>query len=296
MKRVLITGASGYIGSALTEKAIKSGCIVHCLDVNIANSSFEGVEKSHSIDLTDNEAVAVLFQKYAFDVVFHLAAIAGISDSKITPFNAIQVNIIGTATVLEAIRLYAPKTQIIYASTVYVHSNHGSIYAATKKCCELLIEKYAEEYNINYTFLRFGSVYGPGANDFNFVHNTLLKAIAGEELIYDGTGDEVREYIHINDAADLAFRVVGSEFYGNSYMITGSQKIRIRDLFDLISEIMNRKLDYVFKSGVWDGHYKRTPYSYDPKISRRLVPSTEIDLAGGIFESLKSLEDENIES
>jgi UDP-glucose 4-epimerase len=79
-------------------------------------------------------------------------------------------------------------------------------------------------------------------------------------------------------------------------MITGSQKIRIRDLFDLISEIMNRKFDYVFKSGVWDGHYKRTPYSYDPKISKRLVPSTEIDLAGGIFESLKSIKDENIKS
>jgi UDP-glucose 4-epimerase len=168
------------------------------------------VEKLHSIDLTDKEAVAVVFQMYDFDVVFHLAAIAGITDSKRSPFDAIQVNILGTTTVLEAIRLHAPNTQIIYASTVYVHSKHGSIYAATKKCCELLIEKYAEEYNVNYTFLRFGSVYGPGANDFNFVHNILRKAIVGENLIYDGTGDEVREYIHINDAAALAFRVIGS--------------------------------------------------------------------------------------
>jgi UDP-glucose 4-epimerase len=296
MKRVLITGASGYIGKALTEKAVKSGCIVHCLDVDFGGRSFEGVQKLHSIDLTDKEAVVVLFQMYDFDVVFHLAAIAGITDSKSSPFDAIQVNILGTATILEAIRLHAPNTQLIYASTVYVHSKHGSIYAATKKCCELLIEKYAEEYNVNYTFLRFGSVYGPGANDFNFVHNTLRKAIVGEKLIYDGTGDEVREYIHINDAATLAFRVIGSEFYGDAYMITGSQKIRIRDLFDLISEIMNTKFDYVFKSGVWDGHYNRTPYSYDPKISKRLVPSTEIDLAGGIFESLKSIEDENTKS
>ena len=294
--RILITGSSGYIGSALTDKALKAGFIVHCLDVSPSKRTINDTEIFHAIDLTDIKAVTNLFQDYTFDVVFHLAAIAGISDSKSVPIDAINVNIIGTANIIESIRLYSSKTQLIFASTVYVHSNHGSIYAATKKCCELLIEKYSEEYNVNYTFLRFGSVYGPGANDFNFVNNTLLKAISGEELTYDGTGNEVREYIHVEDATELAIRVIGSEYYGCTYMITGSQKIKVRELFELICEIMNKKLDYVFKSNVWDGHYNRTPYTYDPKISKRLIPSTEIDLAGGIFESLKWLQSENIES
>ena len=292
-KKILVTGCMGYIGREIAELAQNQGHDVHGVDIFNVDSETPMSYKYSQIDISSYKQLKELFTKHDFDIIYHLAAIAGIADSRDRPLHTIEVNVLGTANILECMRNFQSNSQLIYASTVYVHSQYGSIYAATKKCSELLIEKYAEEFLLKYTFLRFGSVYGPRANDFNFISNSLKKALAGKELVYPGTGEESREYIHVHDAAQLALRVMNQEYYNKAFMITGSQKITIRELFELISEILNANTSFVFDNDANQGHYKRTPYAYTPKSSKRLIPEMEMDLAGGIVETLRQLDNEN---
>lgn len=292
-KKILVTGCMGYIGREIAELAQSLGHDVYGIDILSIDRETSLTFEYSQIDIANYDQIKELFVIHDFDIIYHLAAIAGIADSQNKPLDTVKVNVLGTANILECVRNFRTNCQLIYASTVYVHSQYGSIYAATKKCSELLIEKYAQDFSLKYTFLRFGSVYGPRANHFNFISNTLKKALSGQKLDYEGTGEESREYIHVHDAAQLSLRVMNQEYYNQAFMITGSQKISIRELFELISEILNSKNDFAFNNVSNQDHYKRTPYSYMPKSSKRLIPEMEIDLAGGIVETLKHLDNEN---
>lgn len=236
MKKVLLSGASGFLGRAIVNEFLNSEFEVHLIDreiIEVPGAHF------HSVDLLDLNSLTKIFKK-RFDFIYHLGAIAGISDSRDIPLETIQTNILGTANLLELTRKQN-YGRFIFASSVYVHSKQGSIYAATKRCSELLIEKYSQEYGVEYTILRFGSIYGPGANHFNFISNTIQKAINDLEVIYKGSGNEKREYIHVGDAAKLAFEVTDDQFMNEILKITGSQRISIRELFQIISESLGKK-------------------------------------------------------
>lgn len=284
MKRVLITGASGFLGRALCKEFLEGDFELHLLDKKVHQLPGAII---HELDLTDSVSIAEL-SRIQFDFIYHLGAIAGISDSRESPFETIQTNILGTTHFLELIR-NQKHGRFVFASSVYVHSEQGSIYAASKRCCELLIEKYSQEYNIEYSILRFGSIYGPNSNHFNFISATIQKAIANEKIVYNGTGNEKREYIHVKDAARLAYEVMDIQFKNEILKITGSQRISIRELFEIISESIGREVPVTFSQNKNKDHYSQTPYNYLPRVSNRIVPTKEIDLSGGVYDVLISI-------
>ena len=149
-------------------------------------------------DLLDREHVIKSLE--GFNFVIHFAGIADIGESKEKPLETIETNIIGTANLLEGCRKNKIE-KFIFASSVYVFSKYGSFYGKSKQACELLIEEYQNEFNLDYIHVRYGSLYGPRAQEWNGLKKYISEIIKNKQIDFSGNGEEKREYIHVKDAA-----------------------------------------------------------------------------------------------
>jgi len=281
-KKVIVFGGSGFLGSHVSDELTKNDYDVFIFDIK-KSPYFQTNQTMIIGNILDKDLVRETI-KGAF-AVFHFAAIADIEEARNNPLETVNYNVIGTINILEACKEYDIK-RFIYASTIYVYSDHGSFYRSSKQACELFIENYQKEYNLNFTILRYGSLYGSRANDFNFIRNCIRQALLEGVITRNGDGKEVRDYINIVDAAKASINALDKEYKNSYLMITGSQKMKVREVLLMIKEILNGqiKINYVNKS--FEGHYKITPYSFKPKVARKITPKDYHDLGQGILDSI----------
>ena len=238
-------------------------------------------------DILDADAISAALKDR--EVVYHLAAVADIDEALNTPREAVQVNIMGTLNLLEAARTQRLK-RFVFASSIYVFSNQGSFYRTTKQACENLIHDYFERFGLEYTVLRFGSLYGPRADRSNGVYRMLTQALTERRMEYYGSGEEVREYIHVLDAAALSGDVLAPEFANQYIHLAGRERMTSRDMLTMIREIMGGDVELKFGATSPQGHYVQTPYNYTPKLGRRLTRNTYIDLGLGLLDYLPQID------
>jgi UDP-glucose 4-epimerase len=101
----------------------------------------------------------------------------------------------------------------------------------------------------------------------------------------------MREYIHVEDAARASISILDESFKNESIILTGQEPMRVADLLKMIAEILNFKDDSVeFIEGKYSGHYVRTPYAYQPKLGRKYIPSTHVDLGQGLLQVITDLD------
>jgi UDP-glucose 4-epimerase len=247
-------------------------------------------------DILDEKLINELVKdKFA---IYHFAGIAGLDEANEDPTQAIKYNILGTANLLDT-AVNCNVSRFIFASSVYVYSEHGGFYRATKQSCELLIENYYKLKKLNYSILRFGSLYGRRANNFNWIHNIIVQALTEKKMDRKGNGEEVRDYIHVTDAARACVEVLENN-YKNKYLnITGTQKIKVKELLMMITEIMKNDIEIHFSDERMSGHYEITPYSFKPRIAKKMTLPTYIDLGEGILDTIydiyKKLLDDKVE-
>ena len=130
----------------------------------------------------------------------------------------------------------------------------------------MIIENFSEEYNLNYSILRYGSLYGKRANNFNFIRNAIVDALTTETINRKGNGDEIRDYIHVKDTAKASVEILNQNFKNAHLMIKGSQTMKVKDLLFMINEIMGNSIKINFlKNSYYEGHYQLTPYTFRPK-------------------------------
>ena len=173
---------------------------------------------------------------------------------------------------------------------MYVYSSNGSFYRASKQAAEILIETYKENFGINYVFLRYGSLYGPRAQNWNGIRGFIKQVVEKGFLEYSGNGSEVREYIHVLDAAKLSVKVLDDEYKNRAVTITGQQSIKVSDMFAMIFEIAGKKVDIRYLNNLNDtSHYGITPYRYTPKISMKITPIEFFDLGQGILNIIEEI-------
>lgn len=222
--RYLVTGAAGFIGSAVSSALLDRGDDV--VGIDNLNSYYDPALKDarlalltdrngfrfEKLDLCDRAAIEQLFQARAFDCVIHLAAQAGVRYSITHPHTYTDSNISGTLNILEGCR-HANVGHLVFASSSSVYGLNESmpfsvsdnvdhpvsLYAATKKSNELMAHCYAHLYNIPATGLRFFTVYGPwGRPDmalFMFTKNIL----EGKPIDVFNNGDHARDFTYIDD-------------------------------------------------------------------------------------------------
>ncbi|OFZ55949.1 MAG: hypothetical protein A2328_03940 [Bdellovibrionales bacterium RIFOXYB2_FULL_36_6] len=174
----------------------------------------------------------------------------------------------------------------IFASTIYVYSDSGSFYRASKQSCELFIESYQKEYGIDFTILRYGSLYGPRSDETNWIQHVIKAALNDGKIVRKGDGEEIREYIHVKDAALLTVKMMDEEYKNQYAVITGQQTMKIKDVLTLINEIMGNKLKIKFVKEGNEGHYEITPYSFKPKFAKKITSNSFVDFGQGILELL----------
>ena len=231
--KILVTGAAGFIGSALSMRLLDRGDEVIGID-NLNDYYDIELKKSRlartqdhpgytdvRIDLEDREGIATLFSEHKPEGVINLAAQAGVRYSIENPLAYVDTNLLGFANILEGCRhnqvghlVYASSSSVYGSNTNMPFSVHDnvdhpvSLYAASKKANELMAHTYSHLYRIPTTGLRFFTVYGPwGRPDmalFKFTHNIL----AGKPIDVFNHGNHQRDFTYIDDIVEGVIRVL----------------------------------------------------------------------------------------
>ena len=277
---ITVLGGSGFIGSHVADQLSQEGYRVRILD-RVASSWKKESQEMIIGDLLDkkllNKAIA------GSDIVYNFAALADLDKARNKPIETAEVNIMGNIQALEACRANGIK-RFIFASTVYVYSREGSFYRCSKQAAESYIEEYQRIFNLDYTILRYGSLYGPRADMSNGLFRIIKNALDTGIVRYEGSPDALREYIHVEDAAKASVIALGDEFRNQSVVLTGQEPMRVVDLLKMLAEILGFPDSVEFIEGDYPGHYIHTPYAYLPKIGRKYVAPFHVDLGQGLIQ------------
>ena len=138
--------------------------------------------------------------------------------------------------------------------------------------------------------MRYGSLYGPRAQEWNGLYGYVNQIISDRKLNYRGSGNEKREYIHVRDAAALSVKILDDKHKNQAITVTGQQILNSSELIDMIFEITGIRKNVEYHDEDADsGHYKLTPYRYTPKQAKKLVPEEFIDIGQGILEVVEDI-------
>jgi UDP-glucuronate 4-epimerase len=227
---VLVTGTAGFIGHATAHKLLARGETV--IGVDIVNdyydpalkaarlATFEGVEgfTFHKLDIADAPAIAALVRDNGVKRIIHLAAQAGVRYSLENPFAYERSNLAGHLSLLEASRHAPDFEHLVYASSSSVYGDKPmggagftedepatspvSLYAATKRACELMSHSYSKLYGFPQTGLRFFTVYGPWGRPDMAYFGFTQKILRGDPIEVYGEGKMARDFTYIDDIVD----------------------------------------------------------------------------------------------
>lgn len=239
-RKILVTGAAGFIGSHVSHYLLDRGDTVVGLDnlndyydVNLKLARLERLQARAGfsfvkLDVADKTAIAELFEQQQFDDVVHLAAQAGVRYSIENPHAYMDANIIGHLNILEGCRhngvnhlVYASSSSVYGANTLQPFSEHHnvdhpvSLYAASKKANELMSHTYSNLYNMKTTGLRFFTVYGPWGRPDMALFLFTKGILEGNTIDIYNNGDMIRDFTYIDDIVEGVVRVLDAPPQGN---------------------------------------------------------------------------------
>ena len=216
------------------------------------------------------------------------AGTADIEEANNNPLETIKKNVLGNGIILEACKMNEVK-RYLFSSSLYVYSNFGDFYRSSKQACELFIENYNKLFGLPYTILRYGSLYGPRSDKSNYIFRILKQAITKGEIVSFGESEDLREYIHVEDAARYSVDILSEEFKNQYIIITGNQPMRRKELLVMIKEMFNNKIDIKFTKKKSDFHYNITPYSFSPKIAKKYSGKYHLDMGQGLLQCIDEI-------
>lgn len=285
MKKIIVFGGSGFLGSHVSEALANRGYKVLIFDKKkpyflIRNQQFINE------DILDIKKVNKAIK--SCDIVYNFAGISEIDEVKNNPIEGVKQNILSNAIILEGCKKHKIK-RFIFGSSIYVYSNSGNFYKSTKQACESMIESYNEVYGLNYTILRYGSLYGLRSDLRNGIYSFIHQAIKHKKINFSGKPDSLREYINVVDAANISVDILDKKHVNMNYILTGNQSIKIKDLVMMIKNILNDNAVKIIYKKSKNSHYHMTPYVYSPKAGKKITPNPSIDLGQGILEVINEI-------
>lgn len=293
--KVLVIGGSGFIGSHVADKLSEAGHEVTVFDAR--PSPYLRDDQKQLVGTTlerDKVAHAVAGQ----DVVYNFAGVPHLDIGIHYPIKTVEQNILGTVITLDAAK-DAKIKRYVYASSIYVYSEGGSFYRCSKQAAELYVDEYQRLHGLDYTILRYGSVYGPRADDHNSIRRYLRQALRDRRVVANATGEEVREYIHVQDAAQSSVYILSDDFRNEYVVLTGLHPMRFRELMTMIREVVGRDVEIEMRPPNPDdpkhsvsGHFLITPYSFRPKMAKKLVNNPYLDMGQGLLSCVEQLYEE----
>jgi len=302
MKKVLITGGAGFIGSHLAKSLLEKGYSVVIVDNfnEYYNSQLKrdriskilnGLDfKLYELDICNLKELKSVFEKEKIDIICHLAAQAGVRYSIDNPFVYEKSNVLGTLNILELSKDYGVE-KIVFASSSSVYGNSNkeyfseeddtsspvSLYAATKKATEVICHSYHTLYDIPMIGLRYFTVYGPYGRPDMALFKFTGAIIKGEPINVFGDGKMERSFTYIDDIVSGTIKAMESDFSWEIFNL-GSKSVSLLSLIEEIEKNAKKKSEKVFMP-IQKGDVLRT--SADISKAKNLLdwePKTSIDV------------------
>lgn len=267
--KLLVTGGAGFIGSAVVRLAVSRGHEVVNLDVltyaacldNVASVANAPGYVFEQVDICDRDALDRVFAAHQPDAVMHLAAESHVDRSIDGPADFIHTNITGTYTLLEAARAYwianerPDSFRFHHISTDEVFGSLGetgqfheetaydpnSPYSASKAASDHLVRAWHETYGLPVVLTNCSNNYGPFHFPEKLVPVVILNALAGKPIPVYGKGENIRDWLYVEDHADALLTVLENGKLGRSYNIGGENEAKNIDLVKMICEILDKR-------------------------------------------------------
>lgn len=284
-QKIVVYGGSGFLGSHVADALSDAGYDVRIFDKQFSPYLRQDQEMVVG-DMMDLDAVTRASE--GCEGAYNFVAITDLEEARQKPLEVTSLNIIGNLHALEAARRSGLK-RFIFASTVYVYSGSGSFYRTSKQSCERFVETYQEEYGLAYTILRYGSLYGRRSDERNGIYRLLKQALETKAIVYEGNEEALREYIHVTDAARLSVQILSEEYKNRHLILTGSEKMKVKDLMRMIAEMIPGGASLEFREPQENGHYVMTPYTFQPRVGHKLVSNDYVDLGQGLLDCFSDL-------
>lgn len=283
--KAIVFGGSGFLGSHVADYLTFKGYEVTIFDL-IPSPYLLPEQKMVEGDILDEEAVLAAIAGQ--DLVYNFAGIADLDDATTKPKLTVQLNVQGNLNIMEGC-LKTSVSRFVYASTIYVYSQKGGFYRCSKQAAEVYIEEYQRRYGLNFTILRYGTLYGPRADERNSIFRYLKQALEKRRIVCHGNGEELREYIHVSDAARLTVDILHEDYQNRHIIITGHYPMKFKEMLLMIREILGGNIVIEFTGDENSDHYTVTPYSFVPKIGHKLVNHRYLDMGQGLLECLHGM-------
>jgi len=259
-KKILVTGGAGFIGSHLTNELLKQGNKVVVID-NLSSGKKENINqkaKFYRADVRDKN-IYEIFEKENPEIVFHLAAKPIVEEVYKNPFEAIEVNVMGTVNILEACRKQGNLEKIVVVSSDKAYGKSKELpykehfplkgdhpYDVSKSSADLIAQSYFSTYGLPVIITRFSNVFGPGDTNFSrIVPGIIDSVIQNKELLIRSNGKMIREYTYVKDIVDGCIKLAGhKKNFGEAFNFGSKNIFSVLDVIKKAEESLETKINY----------------------------------------------------
>ncbi len=306
MKRILITGGAGFIGSHLSERLLNEGNDIICLD-NFFTGSKDNIRHligNNKFELVRHDIIKDYFAEV--DQIYNLACPASPIHYQYNPIKTMKTSVMGIINMLGLAKRC--KARILQASTseVYgdpkihpqVESYWGNVnpigirscYDEGKRCAETLMMDYHRQNNVDIRIARIFNTYGPrmALNDGRVVSNFIIQALKNEPITVYGKGSQTRAFCYVTDMVDALIRLMNNDYVG-PINLGNPQEYSILDFAKLIIDLTNSKSEIIFKELPSDDPVQREPNIALAQEKLGWKPSTTLE--EGLMLTIKYFED-----
>jgi nucleoside-diphosphate-sugar epimerase len=303
MKKVLITGGAGFVPSTLADGLLATGEFNVVLVDNLLTGSLLNIPNHPNCyfikcDVNDYNDISSVMNRYGFDYVFHYAAVVGVQRTLDNP-NLVLKDIRGFENVFLLAkntgvkRIFFSSSSEVYGEPVHLpqHEHETPLnsklpYAVVKNIGECFCRTYKEEFNLDFTILRFFNTYGPKQSKDFVMSKFIDLAIKDQDITIYGTGDQTRTFCNIKDNVDFTVKILNDSLFVNDIVNVGSDKLTtIYSLAEDIIKYTNSNSKIISLPPLKEGDMTRR----QPDITKmKLVMNREfISLEEGIKEIIK---------
>ncbi len=303
MKRILVTGGAGFIGSHLCKRLLDEGNYVICLD-NFFTGSIENIEsfyKHPNFELVEHDITEEYFN--VIDQIYNLACPASPPHYQYNPVKTIRTSVMGIINMLELANKYG--ATILQASTSEVYGDPlihpqpesywgnvnpigvRSCYDEGKRCAETLMTDYRRQFGTDIKIVRIFNTYGPNMhpNDGRVVSNFIVQALRGEDITIYGDGNQTRSFCYISDLVEGLIRMMNTPNFTGPVNLGNPEERTIKDLATLIIKLTDSKSKLIYKPLPSDDPVKRKPDITLAKNSLKWEP--RVDIRDGLNETIE---------
>ncbi len=254
--RVVVTGGAGFIGSHLVERLLTLGAKVTVIDNLLHGSKLEHLREQPNLSIHQGDIRDIKFVSKALkdkELIFHLAAVVGVVETQMSPCEVLDVEIQGTLNVLNLAVNNGIK-RVVFASSSEVYGDSPkpvkeggpflpkSTYAVAKLVGEEYCKAFHQEYDIDYTCLRYFNVYGPRQDERFVIARFVNRVLSHEPILIYGNGRQTRDFTYIDDAVNMGLLAgIKPEARCQAINIGTGIATTINDLAELITKSINRK-------------------------------------------------------